>query len=306
MKDEEGLFWLNDRIEKIKQINKQYDLENNSYLSFSGGSDSTCLHYLLDIALPNNKIPRIYINTGIEYNDVRKFVFDMSKKDCRIKIINSNVNIKNMLEKYGYPFKSKEHSLKLAEYKNGSRADNILKYKGDTKGGYNKCPKKLLYQYEDSFNLKISNKCCYKLKKEVFKKYEKENNKNIALTGMRSEEGGHRKNMGCIIFAKGKIKKFHPLMPMNSDWLDWFMNRYNIKLCKLYYPPYNFERTGCKGCPYDLNLQKDLDTMEKLLPLEKRQCEFIWKPVYEEYRRIGYRLRKKGQLVQTTIFDFMG
>ena len=30
MTDEDGLFWLNDRIEKIKQINEQYDLEHNS------------------------------------------------------------------------------------------------------------------------------------------------------------------------------------------------------------------------------------------------------------------------------------
>lgn len=49
-----------DRIAKIQSINKQYDLENNAYLSFSGGKDSTVLHYLLDLALPGNKIPRLF------------------------------------------------------------------------------------------------------------------------------------------------------------------------------------------------------------------------------------------------------
>jgi len=58
---------LIDRIEAIKTANKKYDLEHNAYLSFSGGKDSTVLHYLLDMALPNNKIPRVFINTGIEY-----------------------------------------------------------------------------------------------------------------------------------------------------------------------------------------------------------------------------------------------
>lgn len=58
---------LFDRIETIKNTNIKYDLENNAYLSFSGGKDSTVLHYLLDLALPNNKIPRVFINTGIEY-----------------------------------------------------------------------------------------------------------------------------------------------------------------------------------------------------------------------------------------------
>lgn len=60
-------FMLEDRIAKIQALNKQYDLEHNAYLSLSGGKDSTILHYLLDLALPNNKIPRVFANTGIEY-----------------------------------------------------------------------------------------------------------------------------------------------------------------------------------------------------------------------------------------------
>ena len=43
---------------------KNMNLENNAYISFSGGKDSTILHYLIDLALPNNKIPRVFINTG--------------------------------------------------------------------------------------------------------------------------------------------------------------------------------------------------------------------------------------------------
>lgn len=52
---------------------------------------------------------------------------------------------------------------------------------------------------------------------------------------------------------------------------------------------------GVKGCPFSLDLQEQLDIMAVLLPAEKKQCEIIWKPVYEEYRRIGYRLRKENQ-----------
>ena len=43
--------------------------------------------------------------------------------------------------------------------------------------------------------------------------------------------------------------------------------------------------------------------MAMYLPSEKKQCEMIWKPVYQEYRRLGYRLRKDtGQM---SIFDFV-
>lgn len=66
MKQDNELIEL-DRIGIIRDINKKYDLENNSYLSFSGGKDSLIVHHLLDLAIPNNKIPRVYINIGIEY-----------------------------------------------------------------------------------------------------------------------------------------------------------------------------------------------------------------------------------------------
>ena len=56
----ENDFLLQDRIAKIKSINEQYDLEHNAYVSFSGGKDSTVLHYLIDEALPGNKIPRVF------------------------------------------------------------------------------------------------------------------------------------------------------------------------------------------------------------------------------------------------------
>lgn len=67
-------FLLYDRIVKIKSMNEQWDLEHTSYISYSGGKDSTVLSHLIDEALPGNKIPRVYINTGIEYKMVVKFV----------------------------------------------------------------------------------------------------------------------------------------------------------------------------------------------------------------------------------------
>ncbi len=290
-----------DRIEKIQSINKQYDLENNAYLSFSGGKDSTVLHYLLDLALPGNKIPRLFINTGIEYEYIVDFVKKLEQKDSRIQIVNSNVNIKKMLEIEGYPFKSKEHSLKLGEWQKGSIAKSNIYYKEMSGKSRYACPKKLLYQYERNFKLRLSDKCCYRLKKDIFHKWEKENKKHILMTGMLAEEGGQRANLiNCIITKKDKVVKFHPLLVCSTDFENYFIEKYDIELCKLYYPPFNFKRTGCKGCPYSLDLQEQLDIMGKYLPEEKRQCERIWKPVYDEYRRINFRLKN-----QTTIFDFI-
>ena len=283
---------LYDRIHIIRDVIQKYG-EDQFYLSFSGGKDSTILHYLLDMALPNNKIPRVFINTGIEYVKIVEFVKELALQDQRFVFIPPSKPIRQLLEEYGYPFKSKEHSAKLHEYQKGNReTKSMKKYLGE---GRFSCPKALKYQFSDDFKLNVSQFCCLKLKKEPSKKWAKENNKTILITGMRKEEGGQRINLNCILTdKKGNIIKFHPLAVIDEEFEDEFIKRNNIKLCELYYPPYNFLRTGCAGCPFNLHLQEQLDIMELLLPAERRRCEIIWNKVYKEYRRIGYRLRKEN------------
>lgn len=297
---------LFDRLNVIRDVNKQHDLEHNAYISFSGGKDSTILHHLVDMALPNNRIPRVFINTGIEYNDIVNFVKTLSQKDDRIVIVQPKVPIKPTLEKYGYPFKSKEHSLIVSQFNKGLNSNYVYKYiNGYYKNGKKSvrvCPKILKYQFLERGKYKYSNQCCFKLKKEPAHQWQKENKKSIVITGMRSEEGGQRVNIkSCIITdSSGKIKKFHPLVKVDEEFENNFIKNNNIKLCKLYYEPYNFKRTGCKGCPFALELQSQLEIMAELLPNERKQCEVIWKSVYDEYRRLNYRLSN-----QMSIFDFM-
>lgn len=295
----ENEFMLADRIQKIKSMNELYDLENNAYISFSGGKDSTVLHYLIDEALPNNKIPRLYLNTGIEYLMVVSFVERERERDIRIQIVHSKQNIKSMLEKVGYPFKSKEHSQKVSYYQNSGMGKTVLNYLGQ---GIKKdflCPEQLKYNFTPEFKIKVSDKCCRKLKKEIAEKWAEENKRPIKITGMRKEEGGLRTSHNtCTIFEEGKLLKFHPLQPITEDFVDWYIAERKIKLCDLYYPPFNFKRTGCKGCPFAIDLQSQLDIMAMFLPAERKQCELIWGKVYNEYRRIGYRLENTP-----TLFD---
>lgn len=205
-----------------------------------------------------------------------------------------------MLEDNGYPFKSKEHSQKVSYFQHSGLTKTVLNYlgKGDKKDFL--CPDILKYNFTDDFKLKVSDKCCYKLKKEVADNWGKENCRSITITGMRQNEKGLRQSMqSCTVFYDNDckaLKKFHPLFPLNEDFIDWYINERNIKLCELYYSPYNFKRTGCKGCPYSTDLQDQLDVMSMFLPHEKKQCEKIWKPVYDEYRRIGYRLKNQPML----------
>ena len=301
----ENEFLLQDRLTKIKSTIEKYG-EENFYLSFSGGKDSTVLSALLDMACPGNKIPRVYANTGIEYRLILDFVEREREREhpWELVILKPTKNIRQMLEEEGYPFKSKEHSLYVSEYQR----------MGEKSGYYNRylfpeekrksfgCPKILRYQFTPEFNLKISKKCCDELKKKPLKKWMKENDKTFCITGMMRKEGGSRNNISCINL---KQKKFHPLAPIIKEWEDWFIDAYRVEISDIYKEPYCLPRTGCKGCPFAINLQEELDMLEKFFPGERKQCELIWKPVYDEYRRLGYRLRKDGEYKQITIKEVL-
>jgi 3'-phosphoadenosine 5'-phosphosulfate sulfotransferase (PAPS reductase)/FAD synthetase len=335
-------FNLEDRIAKIRAINEQYNLEKYGYVSCSGGLDSMVASALLDVALPNNKIPRVFMNTGIEYSDIVKFIKEVAKRDNRFIIRSSGVNIKQMQQKDGYPFKSKQHAHNMAIYRNNKElCDKYLKEITNNKEllkdydyihnlpdgvktfikywfgirerereiciSTKAIPNQLKYQITNEFKLKISDKCCYRLKKETFHEYEKESGRYIGITGMKSEEGGMRSVIKCTVFddKSKKLKRFHPLLVVSKEWEWEFIKRYNIPICKLYYPPYNFERTGCRCCPFAQNLQEELNALYKLLPNDYKIAKQLWKPVFDEYIRIGYRLKyypdEKG--VQLSIFD---
>lgn len=283
-----------DRLDSIKKVINKYGIEN-FVISFSGGKDSTVLSKLIDIAIPNNEIPRVFINTGIEYKAIVDFVHEKMKNDKRFIEIKPSIPLSMIFRKYGYPFKSKEHSQLVHLFQQNGHSKTTLRYYDPPENRKRfGCPKILKYQFEEGTQLKISDKCCTKLKKEPFTKWQEENSKPYKMTGERLSEGGLRaSHKGCLVIDKNsKLKKFKPLNPVTSEWLEWFINEYQIELCKLYDEPYNFKRTGCLGCPFNIKLQYTLDTLENTLPLEKKKAEAIWKEVYQEYRRLNYRLKK--------------
>ena len=68
------------------------------------------------MALPGNKIPRVFSNTGIEYNDITKYVKEIASQDNRFQIISPGIDIRKTLDEKGYPFKSKMHSHNVNNY----------------------------------------------------------------------------------------------------------------------------------------------------------------------------------------------
>lgn len=283
-------FLLQDRLQKIKDTVEQYG-EDRFYISFSGGKDSTVMSSLFDMAIPGNTIPRIFADTGIEMNHIRDFVRQKAEQDDRVVMIRPSIPITTMLQEKGYPFKSKQHSHVVGIYqRHGMNSKTVQKYLySDSR--YT-CPKVLRYQFTSEFNMKLSHDCCNELKKKPIKKWAKENKKNCVALGLRAREGGNRENVHCVAI-RGRQVTFNPLVMCTDEWMEWVISTYHIEICDLYKPPYNFHRTGCKGCPFAIDLQHNLDALGKYFPAERNQCELIWKPVYDEYRRLHYRLKDR-------------
>lgn len=298
----ENEFILQDRIAKIKSVIEKYG-EDNFYLAFSGGKDSTVLSALLDMACPGNKIPRVYANTGIELDIIRDFVIKTQKQDNRIIIIKPTKPIKTILNEYGYPFKSKEHSQFVKRYQKRGYIKSVQQYLGirnDKKPWARPCPSILKYQFTDENKIKISDECCNILKENPILSYSIQNKKPYGIVGIMADENGRRRTAKCLSFNNGKLKNFQPLTPITKNWENWYIQQYNVNICDIYNNPYNFDRTGCKGCPFALNLQNELDILKKYFPNERKQCEIIWQPIYSEYRRLGYRLK-----VNKTEFEYL-
>lgn len=320
---------LFDRIELVKTLAGLYDLEATTYISFSGGKDSCVLSKLIDLALPDNKIPRVYKNTGIEFPQMVKFVRSLQEHDDRIIILPPKKPIKRTLDIVGYPFKAKQHSHNVAIYQRHKEkcelykklieenprlledydfirdlpkgVKTFVKYYYDIRENantttlytYNDCPKILKYQFTPDFNIRISDECCKEFKKTSFYEYEESSQRPNCFTGQRKAEGGNRANLKCISNARNG-KHFNILAPVTDDWIEWFIKKYEIPLCELYLPPFNFERTGCMGCPFNLKLSHELQMLKEHAEETFNQCYILWKPVYDEYLKLSYRLKRNN------------
>ena len=74
------------------------------YVSFSGGKDSTVLLHIAREIFPD--IKAVFVDTGLEFPEIRQFVGHFENVDW----LKPKITFKQVIEKYGYPFISKEVS----------------------------------------------------------------------------------------------------------------------------------------------------------------------------------------------------
>lgn len=89
--------------QRIREWVSEYGTDG-VYVSFSGGKDSTVLLHIVRKMYPD--IPAVFLDTGLEYPEIREFV----KTFDNVVWLKPEVNFKQVINTYGYPFISKEVS----------------------------------------------------------------------------------------------------------------------------------------------------------------------------------------------------
>lgn len=82
------------------------------FVSFSGGKDSTVLLHIARKLFPD--IKALYLDTGLEYPEIKEFVKSFDNVDIR----RPEMSFKKVIETVGYPVISKEISQYIMEYRN--------------------------------------------------------------------------------------------------------------------------------------------------------------------------------------------
>ena len=146
-----------------RRIQEFYDhFDGKVYVCFSGGKDSTVLLHLVRSLYP--EVPAVFVDTGLEYPEVRQFV----KQTENVTVIRPEITFKDVLQNYGYPVISKEVAQHIEDYR--KHPDGYAACKFDSNSDY---VKKYGSRYDLSkwiplrdSDIKISSQCCKIMKKK--------------------------------------------------------------------------------------------------------------------------------------------
>lgn len=253
---------------RIREFYEYFDGE--VYIAFSGGNDSLVMLHIIRSLYPD--VPAVFIDTGVEFPEVRKFI----KSFDNVVILKPEKNFSQIINEYGYPVISKDvsNSIRLARKNiaDGKVTERVKQFSGSMRGSrFNK--EKWRFLLESDF--KISEQCCDVLKKKPFKKFEKETGLH-GYIGILASEGGVRLSgylkTGCNNYRFGNSK---PLGFWTHQDILNYIKINNLNMCSVYGTLYFDEiknklrvtgepRTGCMGCLFGCHLEKSPNRFERM------------------------------------------
>ena len=254
------------------------------YVSFSGGKDSTVLLDLVRRIYPD--VPAVFIDTGLEYPELREFV----KTVPNVTWLKPEMNFRKVIETYGYPLISKDVAEKIYSARKGGYA--LKRFDDDSE--YNKkygCRYSVSrWTWLKDSNIPISNKCCTEMKKKPAKKYEKETG-NKPIVGVMACESRTRK----AVWLKNGCNAFDSKRPISQPMSFWteqdvlqYLKEFNIPYTSVYgeikqeengkYYTTGYDRTGCVFCGFGCHLEKEPNRFQRLKQTHPKLWNYCMKP----------------------------
>ena len=281
------------------------------YVSFSGGKDSTVLAYLAARYLASFRTPPwelnlVFVNTGLEYPEIQKFVNEyadwLRREFPRVTVnlhrLRPKMNIRQVVTKYGYSIVSKEVAGAVYQARKNPNCDKAKKLRGEV---FNKDGNKSAWNCDNWVFLLdapflVSSECCPIMKKRTAHAYERESREK-PIVAMMAEEGRQRFQTwtatGCNAF-EGKRPMGKPMsfwtdqdvlrfivdrqLPYASVYGDIVAsdgeNDYGAALidCKLHCT--GCRRTGCMFCAFGAHLEKGVNRFERMKLTHPKHYQF--------------------------------
>lgn len=297
-------------VDTLTRIHKMLEPYEIITCSVSGGSDSDVVIDILSRSTPRFKeIHFIFFDTGVEYQATKEHLDYLENKyGITIERRKAIKSIPYCCKTYGQPFLSKRISdmiHRLQEngfqwedepfdvlYKRYPKNKASLRWWCDEWGENsrfsiknNKWLKEFMVANPPTF--KISSKCCDYAKKQVAKNYQKELNADLTITGVRKAEGGARSEAykSCISQYDGeKIDHFRPIFWFKDEDKQNYNDSCGIINSKCY-TEYGLKRTGCAGCPFGRNVEKEREIIQKHEPQLYNAINHIFGDSYEYMRK---------------------
>lgn len=270
------------KIRKSEQrITEWYDSwDGQVYVAFSGGKDSTVLLDIVRNLYPN--VPAVFVDTGLEYPEIKKFV----KTYRNVDILKPDMPFNKVIEKYGYPVVSKkvcEIVHKLRNNNLNERHRNYLLY-GDERGNYGTLPKKWHILLDAPFE--SSEHCCKVMKKQPFDRYAKRTGR-YPYIGMLADESRARTRLylktGCNAFDL-RIKKSMPLGFWRTQDILEYAYTYDLPICGVYgdimktsdgtFVTTGVKNTGCMFCCFGVHLEQKPNRFQQMAKSHPKHYKF--------------------------------